>query len=112
MVTGGNSRPHACAISLNSSRASEESPPRSKKLSSTEMDGTCSTCCQIGVSTSAIVEVGLSFTLHLDSVKSNSSYRRRCEYLTPCILAPYAPGETVLPAAPLDCTADACANSQ
>src|SRR6266566_6691226 len=61
MVTGGSSRPQATAISLNSSRANEESPPRSKKLSSTSMEGCCSTRCQIVVSTSRIVVVDSSF---------------------------------------------------
>src|SRR5690349_22592499 len=65
MVTGDSSRPHTFAISLNSSTANEESPPRSKKLSSTRTPGNCSRRCQMGVSTSIIAEVGLCVTLVL-----------------------------------------------
>src|SRR5207245_5304952 len=43
----------------------DESPPRSKKLSSTRTPGNCSKRCQMGVSTSIIAEVGLCFTLIL-----------------------------------------------
>src|SRR5208282_1275576 len=52
-------------MALKSSRAEEESPPRSKKLSSTPMEGSCSTRCQIGVSASIIAEVGSCFKLHM-----------------------------------------------
>src|SRR5436190_14708767 len=65
MVTGDSSRPHTFAISLKSSTANDESPPRSKKLSSTRISGNCSKRCQMGVSTSIIAEVGLCFTLLL-----------------------------------------------
>src|SRR5437773_4868847 len=57
-----------CALpifSLKSSTANDESPPRSKKLSSTRTPGNCSKRCQMGVSTSIIAEVGLCFTLVL-----------------------------------------------
>src|SRR5580692_9153615 len=95
MVTGGSSRAHACAISLNNCSASEESPPRSKKLSLTLIDGSCSTRCQIGVSTSTIEDVAPGFTRIRSARTPNKvlepwcrsgrkeEHGRRCESLEP-----------------------------
>src|SRR5580700_10867408 len=86
MVTGGSSRPHALAISLNNSTAIEESPPNSKKLSSGRIGECCSRRCQIGVRVSIMVAVELFLALHI-IVSDSRSEHRDCAFPLPSAFA-------------------------
>src|SRR3984885_6268713 len=79
MVALGSSRPHSSAISANSMSANRTLPLIAKKLSSTAIEGRCSTRCQIAVNISAIVDAGLGLTRHPDVVESERSIaHQRC----------------------------------